>query len=169
MNENKIWLNVLHLALSLVVGYYGTRWILKSLDPLREKKAASKAMRKHIFQRLKIPEMELNDYEEVIAADIVLPDEIHVTFKDIGGLNDVMESMKEVVLYPLHYPLLFSNPSGLLTAPKGVLLYGPPGCGKTMLAKTIAKESGAVFINVQVSTLMDKWVSERETERDNKT
>jgi ATP-dependent 26S proteasome regulatory subunit len=128
----------------------------------------------------------LNDYEEVIAADIVLPEDIHVTFKgyffhvimeyfwfsyaslDIGGLDHIVESIKEVVLYPLHYATLFKNTSGLLTAPKGVLFYGPPGkkddilmeqrrhsfffsiikgCGKTMLAKTIAKESGAIFIS----------------------
>jgi hypothetical protein len=54
MTENKVWLNLVHLTVSLVVGYYGARWIMKSLDPLREKKAASKAIRKQIFQRLKV-------------------------------------------------------------------------------------------------------------------
>jgi hypothetical protein len=54
MTENKVWLNILHLAVSLVAGYYGTRWIMKSLDPLREKKAASKAIKKRIFQKLKV-------------------------------------------------------------------------------------------------------------------
>jgi ATP-dependent 26S proteasome regulatory subunit len=46
---------------------------------------------------------------------------------DVGGLDEVVESMKEAVLYPLQYPSLFNRPSGLLAAPKGVLLYGPPG------------------------------------------
>jgi hypothetical protein len=54
MTEHKVWLNVLHLTVSLVLGYYGTRWILKSLDPLKEKKAASKAIRKRIFQKLQV-------------------------------------------------------------------------------------------------------------------
>ena len=79
---------------------------------------------------------------------------------DVGGLDDIISSLRESVIFPLLYPKLFTTSSSLLTAPKGVLLYGPPGCGKTMLAKALARESGAAFLNLSVSSLVSKWYGE---------
>ena len=79
---------------------------------------------------------------------------------DIGGLEDIISSLQESVIIPLLYPGLFRSSSTLLSAPKGVLLYGPPGCGKTMLAKALAKESNATFINIAASVLTNKWFGE---------
>ncbi len=88
---------------------------------------------------------------------MVSPADIPVTFKDIGGLEEIIEELREAVIYPLTMPHIYSGHSSLLTAPSGVLLYGPPGCGKTMLAKALARESGACFINLHISTLTEKW------------
>lgn len=83
-----------------------------------------------------------------------------IRFADIGGLDQIISSLRESVIYPLLYPNLFTSSSSLLGAPKGVLLFGPPGCGKTMLAKALAKESGATFINIAASVLTNKWYGE---------
>jgi len=86
-----------------------------------------------------------------------LHDKRLTALKDIGGLEDIIEELKESVIYPLTMPHLYSHAAPLLSAPSGVLLYGPPGCGKTMLAKAVAHESGASFINLHISTLTEKW------------
>lgn len=107
--------------------------------------------------RPRMQDLVLNSYEQTIAMEVVAPEEIPVTFDDIGGLDSIIEELKESVIYPLTMPHLYSHSSSLLSAPSGVLLYGPPGCGKTMLAKALAHESGACFINLHISTLTEKW------------
>lgn len=108
-------------------------------------------------RRLRKEDLELDQYENQIAMELVAPEDIPVGFEDIGGLDDIIEELKESVIYPLTMPHLYSHSSPLLAAPSGVLLYGPPGCGKTMLAKALAHESGACFINLHISTLTEKW------------
>lgn len=97
----------------------------------------------------------------MIACDVVNPDHIDVELESIGGLDNIKQALYELVILPLRRPELFAN-GRLLGPQKGVLLYGPPGTGKTMLAKAIAKESGAVFINVRVSNLMSKWFGDAQ-------
>jgi SpoVK/Ycf46/Vps4 family AAA+-type ATPase len=128
------------------------------------KSADTKKKANASLQRLKARhpglDLDLDEYEQVIVSSVVTPSEISVSFKDIGGLDDIIEDLRESVLYPLTVPGLFTHHSTLLQAPKGVLLYGPPGCGKTMLAKALAAESSANFINIKMSTIMDKWFGE---------
>ncbi|KAL8943489.1 MAG: hypothetical protein Q9216_001024 [Gyalolechia sp. 2 TL-2023] len=108
-------------------------------------------------RRSRKEDLTLNQYEQMIAMDVVAAEDIPVTFEDIGGLGDIIDELKESVIYPLTMPQLYARTSSLLSAPSGVLLYGPPGCGKTMLAKALAHESGATFINLHISTLTEKW------------
>ncbi|KAL4726808.1 mitochondrial dynamin GTPase Msp1 [Fusarium chlamydosporum] len=102
-------------------------------------------------------DLVLNEYENLVALEMVPPQDISVGFDDIGGLDTIIEELKESIIYPLTMPHLYSHAAPLLSAPSGVLLYGPPGCGKTMLAKAVAHESGASFINLHISTLTEKW------------
>ncbi|KAL4787596.1 P-loop containing nucleoside triphosphate hydrolase protein [Aspergillus varians] len=159
--------------------YFLIRYLLSRLDfdPESQKKEEQKRKSAAILRKLdggdesdgvisdkggkrarpKRSDLALNQYEQAIAMDVVAPDDISVSFEDIGGLEDIIEELKESVIYPLTMPHLYSSTSSLLTAPSGVLLYGPPGCGKTMLAKALAHESGACFINLHISTLTEKW------------
>lgn len=133
--------------------------ILRRLDKPKDDSDAEEddenASRRRPRQRKE--DLVLTQYEQAIAMDVVAPEEIPVSFDDIGGLDDIIEELKESVIYPLTMPHLYSQSSSLLSAPSGVLLYGPPGCGKTMLAKALAHESGACFINLHISTLTEKW------------
>lgn len=84
----------------------------------------------------------------------------NIHWEDVGGLASLKERLIEAVEWPLKYPHLFEK--GGVTPPKGILLVGPPGCGKTMMAKAIATESQVNFISVKGPALMSKWVGESE-------
>ncbi|KAG8390360.1 hypothetical protein BUALT_Bualt01G0075400 [Buddleja alternifolia] len=101
-----------------------------------------------------------NEFEKRIRPEVIPANEIGVTFSDIGALDEIKESLQELVMLPLKRPDLFNG--GLLKPCRGILLFGPPGTGKTMLAKAIANEAGASFINVSMSTITSKWFGEDE-------
>ncbi|RCV23507.1 hypothetical protein SETIT_5G011800v2 [Setaria italica] len=101
-----------------------------------------------------------NEFEKRIRPEVIPANEIGVSFDDIGALDDIKESLHELVMLPLRRPDLFKG--GLLKPCRGILLFGPPGTGKTMLAKAIANEAQASFINVSMSTITSKWFGEDE-------
>ncbi|KAJ4955692.1 hypothetical protein NE237_012475 [Protea cynaroides] len=144
-------------ALSCLVLFVG----LRQMDPNRAASKKALEQKKEIAKRLGRPLIQTNPYEDVIACDVINPDHIDVEFDSIGGLENVKQALFELVILPLWRPELFAH-GKLLSPQKGVLLYGPPGTGKTMLAKAIAKESGAVFINLRISNLMSKWFGDAQ-------
>ncbi len=83
-----------------------------------------------------------------------------VSWGDIGGLEEVKQSLREAVEWPLTQPEVFKRMG--INAPRGILLYGAPGTGKTMLAKAVASESKANFISIKGPEVLSKWVGESE-------
>ena len=88
---------------------------------------------------------------------VQIPD---IKWDDVGGLGDVKQELKEAVEWPLKHPETFQRLG--IRPPKGTLLYGVPGTGKTLLAKAVASESEANFISVKGPELLSKWVGESE-------
>ena len=86
--------------------------------------------------------------------------EQRITYEDIGGLREQLRRLREIVELPLRFPELFSRLG--IEPPRGVLLYGPPGCGKTMIAKALANESQAKFYTINGPEIMSKYYGETE-------
>jgi transitional endoplasmic reticulum ATPase len=141
------------------------------------REAAMKALRRYLpeidIQQEKIPpevleklEVRMEDFEAAFKE--ITPTELReiyveiptVKWEDIGGLEEVKQELRECVEWPLKYPERFKKLG--IKPPKGILLYGPPGCGKTLLAKAVATESEANFIAIKGPEIFSKWVGESE-------
>ncbi|MDI6826193.1 MAG: CDC48 family AAA ATPase [Candidatus Aenigmarchaeota archaeon] len=83
-----------------------------------------------------------------------------VTYEDVGGIHDAIQKVREMIELPLRHPELFTRLG--IEPPKGVLLHGPPGCGKTLLAKAVANESGANFYSIAGPEIMSMWYGKSE-------
>lgn len=92
--------------------------------------------------------------------DLILVEKPKIKFEDIAGLENVKERIKEAVVYPFEHPEDYEYYN--VSQGGGILLYGPPGCGKTMMAAAAASECDAVFISIKISDIKDKYVGESE-------
>lgn len=141
------------------------------------REAAMSALRRYLPQinlDSEIIEPELLEQIEVTRDDFdealkeVLPSGIrevfveipNVPWKEVGGLEETKQKLVEAVEWPLSQPKVFKRMG--INPPKGILLYGPPGCGKTLLARAVATESKANFISIKGPELLSKWVGESE-------
>lgn len=104
----------------------------------------------------------LSEHELTLSQDVIRNDEIDVSFRDIGGMNEELAEVYDNVILPMLHWKDMQGITQMSTCPPGVLLYGKPGTGKTMTAKAIAKESGATFMSIKASSIMCKWVGESE-------
>jgi transitional endoplasmic reticulum ATPase len=141
------------------------------------REAAMKALRRYIpeinLEEERIPpetlekmvvKMEdfLSAYREITPTAMreVYVEVPQVHWNEVGGLNQVKQELMESVEWPLKRPEVFKKMG--ITPPRGVLLYGPPGCGKTLLARAVATESEANFISIKGPEIFSKWVGESE-------
>ncbi|XP_014602956.1 PREDICTED: ATPase family AAA domain-containing protein 1-B-like [Polistes canadensis] len=165
----EILLLAARLSFVTAVGFFTMKWFVHQLDPTNAaKKRAKKKTREQLRKLAKsdgvilsVDMDQLSDYEIIIASHLVDPQDIKVSWENIAGLEHVIQELKETVILPIQKKELFLD-SQLTQAPKGVLLHGPPGCGKTMIAKATAKETRTRFINLDVSILTDKWYGESQ-------
>jgi transitional endoplasmic reticulum ATPase len=84
----------------------------------------------------------------------------HISYEDIGGLGRAIQRVREMIELPLRYPEIFERLG--IEPPKGVLLHGPPGCGKTLLARAVANETDATFLSVSGPEVIHKFYGESE-------
>ncbi len=118
---------------------------------------------KDLLEKLRVTKKDFRDSLKIVrpsAMREVLVEIPTIRWSDVGGLENVKQELKEAVEWPLNNPNAFKRLG--VRAPKGILLYGAPGTGKTMLAKAVATESKANFILVKGPELLSKWVGESE-------
>uniref|UniRef100_A0A1B6DC69 AAA+ ATPase domain-containing protein n=1 Tax=Clastoptera arizonana TaxID=38151 RepID=A0A1B6DC69_9HEMI len=153
---------VVRITLFSAATYFSVKWMINHLDPTNKQKKSAKIKAQEQLRRLGVSKVkDLSEYEMMIASHLVDPNDLHISWDDIAGLDDVIQELKETVILPIQKKELFGS-SQLTQAPKGVLFHGPPGCGKTLIAKATAKEAGTKFINLDVSILTDKWYGESQ-------
>ncbi len=136
------------------------RRVLPDLNLSKEKK---ESIPKEILEKLVVTRKDFKEALKIVrpsAMREVLVETPDVSWEDIGGLEEIKERLEEAIEWPLKKPEIFKRMG--ITPPKGILLYGAPGTGKTMLAKAVAKESEANFILVNGPSLLSKWVGESE-------
>ncbi|XP_068140844.1 outer mitochondrial transmembrane helix translocase [Drosophila tropicalis] len=164
---------VVRVCIVTAITYYSAKWMIGSMDPNRNARKKAKQQAEQQLRKLnalkaaaagtnsKFRARDFNEHEVMIASHLVTPDEIDVNWSDVAGLDAIIQELRESVVMPVRHRELFKR-SKLFRAPKGVLLHGPPGCGKTLIAKAIAKEADMRFINLDVGVLTDKWYGESQ-------
>lgn len=102
-------------------------------------------------------ELELPPSEDKTYEDLVLREKPNVKWKEVVGLEAAKKAIRESIIYPVQRPDLFP-----LGWPRGILLFGPPGCGKTLLAAAVVTDIDATFISIDAASIMSKWLGDAE-------
>lgn len=161
LSRNEVIGLLVRLTIFGAATYYSIKWVVDAMDPTSKQKSQAKKRAEMLMKRIGVEGVKLTEYEMNIASHLVDPHTMKVTWRDIAGLDEVINELQDTVILPFQKRHLLAG-SKLFQPPKGVLLFGPPGCGKTLIAKATAKASGCKFINLQASTLTDMWYGESQ-------
>uniref|UniRef100_A0A2I3TAU7 ATPase AAA-type core domain-containing protein n=1 Tax=Pan troglodytes TaxID=9598 RepID=A0A2I3TAU7_PANTR len=142
LSHNEVVGLIFHLTIFGSVTYFSIKWMVDAIDPIRKQKAEAQKQAEKLMKLIGVKNVKLSEYEMTTAPSLVDP-----LNTDIAGLD-------ETVILPIKKKHLFEN-SRLLQPPKG--------CGETLIAKATAKEAGCRFINLEPSTLTNKWYGESQT------
>jgi len=135
------------------------RRVLPDISELKE----GDPIPKEVLEKLKVGNKDFEYALRMVqpsAMREVLVEVPNIKWEDVGGLEDVKEALKEAVEWPLNNPDSFKRLG--IRPPRGIMMYGPPGCGKTHIVKALAGEAGVNFISIKGPELMSKWVGESE-------
>jgi proteasome regulatory subunit len=128
--------------------------VLRTIEPSKLAPGKRVALSQRNFAVLEL----LPDPLDIYVKAMEVLESPKVSYDDIGGLDEQIREIRELIEFPLLKPELFEKVG--IEPPKGVLLFGPPGCGKTLLAKAVASQTKATFIKVVASELVQKYIGE---------
>jgi SpoVK/Ycf46/Vps4 family AAA+-type ATPase len=143
---NKIYTERMSSYQKRIKALQATRGIEPVIDPNASPEERKETMKRH--------EQEQDDEK---FDDLVMKEKPNISWKEVIGLEDAKNALRESIVYPTKRPDLFP-----LGWPRGLLFYGPPGCGKTILAAATASEIDGYFVNVDGASMMSKWLGEAE-------
>ncbi|RLF80687.1 proteasome-activating nucleotidase [Thermococci archaeon] len=142
---------------AIVQNYNGPRFVVR-IAPWIEREKLKPGARVALDQRTMAVIELLPSQKDPSVLGFEVIERPKVTYNDVGGLKKQLMELREAIELPLKHPRLFEKVG--IEPPKGVLLYGPPGCGKTLMAKALAHEVNATFIRVVGSELVRKYIGE---------
>jgi transitional endoplasmic reticulum ATPase len=146
-------------GLAREAGMHALRRIIPAIASLKE----DEPIPKEVLEKLKVIQGDFDYALRIVqpsAMREVMIEVPKVKWEDVGGLEEVKDALKEAVLWPLDNPESFDALG--IRPPRGILLYGPPGCGKTYIARALANETGVNFISIKGPEILSKWVGESE-------
>ncbi|KAI3385085.1 hypothetical protein SNEBB_005000 [Seison nebaliae] len=143
------------------VSFYLLDKLLGRIDPYAKDNESVKTQLKLLAKNLPIDISKFDQYESIMfVSSYVSRDQLDVGWDDVAGLSDAIKILKQNIIYPLRYKDRLTDFK--LKATKGVLLHGKPGCGKTLLAKALAKESNILFLNIDIASILEKYYGESQ-------